>query len=127
MMSRHGLVVEFTGLRGFLNRGVFHHPVSRASACGLLILRRCMVRHLRFLLSLASRPLSQMNYLRARCVFCASIFLGIPVTLDLRVLRQHFVSFTCLGFFCQSHRSAFSGRSRSRFLGVSLSLFGALS
>ena len=27
LMSRHGLVVAFTGLHGFLNWGVFHHPV----------------------------------------------------------------------------------------------------
>ena len=58
-----------------------------------------MVRHLRFLLSLASRPLSQIDYLRARRVYCASVSLGVPVTLALRVLSIHSVSFSCLGFF----------------------------
>ena len=33
-------------------QGVFHHPVSRASARGIFIFRRCMVWHLRFLISL---------------------------------------------------------------------------
>ena len=98
-MIRYGLVVAFTGLREFFNHGVFHHPVSRTSAGGIFIFRRCMVRHLRFLLSLASRPLSQIDYLRARHVYCASVSLGVPVTLALRVLSIHSVSFSCLGFF----------------------------
>ena len=66
--------------------GVVHHPVTRSSAHGLFIFRRCMVRHLQFLLSLASQTLSQVDYLRAGHVCCASDSLRIPGTLACLIL-----------------------------------------
>ena len=45
-----------------------------------------MVRHLRFLISLASLPLSQIDYLRARRICCSYDSLGIPGTIAWRVL-----------------------------------------
>ena len=79
-------MVAFTGLRGFFHWGVVYHPVTRSCACGLFILRRCMVRQLQCLLSLDSRPLYQVDYLRARHVCCASDSLRIPGTLSWRIL-----------------------------------------
>ena len=65
---------------------MFHHPVSQASDRGLFIIRRCMVQHLRFFLSLAYQTLSQVNYLRDRRVCCASDSLSTPGTLACRIL-----------------------------------------
>ena len=45
-----------------------------------------MVQHLRFLLFLASKTFYQMDYLRARHVYCASDYLGIPGNLSWNVL-----------------------------------------
>ena len=45
-----------------------------------------MVRHLRFLLLLAPQPLYQVDYLRARNVYCASDSLRIPRTLAWSIL-----------------------------------------
>ena len=76
-----------------------------------------MVRHLRFLLSLASQPLSQMDYLRARRVCCASVSLGNQVMLYLRVLNLHSVSFTCLGSFVRVSAPPSLGALGHAFLG----------
>ena len=70
----------------YLNRGVFHHPVSWSSDCGIFIFRRCIVRHPQFLFFLASQSLSQLEYLRARRVCCASDYLRTPGTLAWRIL-----------------------------------------
>ena len=69
--------MAFAGLRGLFWGGVVHHPDPRVSARGLFIFRRCMVRHLLFLLLLDSQTLSQIS----RRVCFASNSLGMPGTL----------------------------------------------
>ena len=88
-----------------------------------------MVRHLRFSLSLASQPLSQMDHLSFRCLYCASISLGILFTLAWCILSVpwpplHQIQMLC--FFLWRLRSLFSGSSRACLLGVSLVFFVAI-
>ena len=88
-----------------------------------------MVRLLQFLLSLDSQPLSPMNYLRARCLCCASVSLRILVTLYWRVLGVPWPPFCQIQLpwiFSQRLRSVFYRSSQERLLGVSLVWFDAL-
>ena len=88
-----------------------------------------MVRHLRFLLSLASQPLSLMEYLRARRLCCLFVSLRILVTLAWRFLGVPWPPFYQIHpswIFCQRLCSVFYGRSQACLLGVSLVFFGAL-
>ena len=88
-----------------------------------------MVRHLLFLLSLASQTLSLMDYLSARRLCCASVYLKILVTLAWRVLGVPWPPLFQIHpswIFCQRLCSVFYGRSQACLLGVSLVLFGVL-
>ena len=86
-------MLVFTGLRGFFIGLWSITLLLEYLLVVFFIFRRCMVRHLQFFLSLASQPLSQMDYLRAKRVCCASDSLGIPGTLTWRIL-----SVPCLPF-----------------------------
>ena len=76
--------------------GVVQNPSPRSSAHVIFIFRRYMVRHLQFLISLNYQPLSQMDYLSARCFYFASYSLGIPVTFAWRILGVIFPPFCWL-------------------------------
>ena len=102
----------FTGLIGFY-WGMVHHPDPWAYACGIYIFRRCMVWHLWFLLSLASRPLSLMEHLRFSHVCCACTSLRIPVALAWCFIGVLWYT------FCQIHQLCiFPGDSDLYYLGV---------
>ena len=112
-----------------LNSSVVHHPAPWAYVCGIFIFRRCMVWHLQFFLSLASQPLSRMEHLRFRRVYCASAYLGIPGVNSWNILGVTWYPYHHihqLWIFRWSTHSVFYGRSRARFLVVYLSFFGTL-
>ena len=124
-MSQCGLLVAFTGLRGFFYRGVVHHPAPWASICGLLFLECAWSDTFNFCFHWLLIRFTKYT----RWGTGASVYLGISVTIAWRVLGvtcPPFHHLHLLWVFLLRLRSVFYGSSWAQLFGVSLVFFGAL-